>query len=157
MLWTVAAKDDLFQVVAVDDCACAIRMLLRRQSVSRKEVVVLPVRPFLFCEVADPWDYSWAVDCAHFRPCFLLFIWSCYTLHPCRIKVGFWHRNFDHFPGQCVKFEGSKYITFLACQIVQCVTTHTHTIKHYVIVWYSQLTDLKILCWCQTIMCSFQA
>ena len=54
MLWTVAAKDDLFQVVAVDDCACAIRMLLRRQSVSRKEVVVLPVRPFLFCEVADP-------------------------------------------------------------------------------------------------------
>lgn len=25
-----------------------------------------------------------------------------------RIKVGFFHRTFDHFPGECVRFEGSK-------------------------------------------------
>ena len=25
-----------------------------------------------------------------------------------RIKAGFWHRTFDHFPGECIKFDGSK-------------------------------------------------
>lgn len=35
---------------------------------------------------------------------------TCMTILPLyRIKSGFFHRVFDHFPGECVKFEGSKY------------------------------------------------